>query len=54
MPRVIPVSPPRTEESQRKLQEAIKVLNDAVAQGYGQLRIVRAETLFTECSYIKE
>ena len=54
MPRLIPVSPPRTEESQQGLQEAVKVLNDAVAQGYGQLRIVRAETLFTECSCMKE
>jgi hypothetical protein len=54
MPRVIPVSPPMTEESQRKLQEAVKVLNDAVAQGHGQLRIVRAETLWIECSCMKE
>ena len=54
MPRAIPVSPPMAEETQRKLKEAINVLNNVVAEGKGELRIVRTETLRTECSCIKE
>ena len=50
MPRVIPVSPPMTEDTRRKLKEAIQVLNNAVAEGKGELRIVSAETLWTDCS----
>ena len=50
MPRVIPVSPPMTEETLQKLRAAVQVLNEAVADGQGELRIVRAKTLFTECA----
>ena len=50
MPRVIPVSPPMTEENLTILREAMQGLNKAVAEGRGELSIFSPETLFTECA----
>ena len=50
MPRVTPVSPPLTEENLRKIREAWQGLTEAVAEGRAELRIVRHETLFTDCT----
>ena len=37
MPRVIPVSPPMTEETLQKVRAAVQVLNEAVADGQGEI-----------------
>ena len=54
MPRVIPLSPPITEENVRKLRVAVQGFNEAVAEGRAELRIFRAKTLFTECACLSE
>lgn len=50
MPRVIPVSPPLTDKNLRNIREAWRGLTEAVAEGRAELRIVRHETLFTDCT----
>ena len=54
MPRVIPVSPPMTEEDRKILDKAIQGLNNAVAEGKGELHIVSAETMFMECPCLRD
>ena len=54
MPSVIPVSPPMTEENLKKLREAVQGLNKAFAEGRAELRIFKAETLFTECACLSD
>lgn len=48
LPRLIPVSPPMTEENLEKIREAVQGLHEVVAEGRAQLRIVKGKTLFTE------
>jgi hypothetical protein len=54
MPRVIPVSPPMMEEDRKIMDKAIQGLNNAVAEGKGELHFVTAETLFMECPCLRE
>ena len=50
MPRVIPLSPPWTEERLARIREKVQILHEAVTEGRAEFRIVRGTTLFTECA----
>ena len=54
MPRVIPLSPPWTEERLARVREKVQILHKAVAEGRAELRIVRGTTLFTECACLSD
>jgi hypothetical protein len=54
MLRMTPISPPMREDDRKILDEAIQGMNNAGAEGKGELHIVSAETMFMECPCLRE